>query len=387
MKGRGLAGPFSSNQIAAVMTVGIGSALIPALAPLLLGAMVNEQRLSIVQLGQAATAELFAMGITVGLAGIWLKAVHLRLIAFTATIATVVLNAGTIMVSGELILMLRLMNGICAGVVLWLLIGMLSRAAVPGRLTGLYIGCQAVVTLIFASLGSAFLLPAFGANGGFVGLALIGVLLACAVPFIPQAYAPMSGHAGASLWPPVRGLAALLSIFLYIGGITAIWVYLDPVARRAGYSGTVIGLCVSAGIGMQAIGGWIASASAHRLDPVAMIITGGMVSAAAVTILPLASASPALFVATILVFGFFWGFAVSFQIPFVIDTDPSGRTAMLIGSAQLLGSAAGPALAAWLISGANVGAAPIASAGLFAAGALGVLAVRLSRKSLLPAAA
>ncbi|MEQ1493920.1 MAG: MFS transporter, partial [Terricaulis sp.] len=71
----------SASQISALMFCGVVGLMIPGLQPLLLGAFAEEGRLGAEQLGQVATAELFAMGLTAGLAGCLLKATRLKLVA------------------------------------------------------------------------------------------------------------------------------------------------------------------------------------------------------------------------------------------------------------------------------------------------------------------
>ena len=60
----------TNAQIFALMFCGVVGLMIPGLQPLLLGALVEEGRVSASQIGVVATGELLAMGLTAGFAGI-----------------------------------------------------------------------------------------------------------------------------------------------------------------------------------------------------------------------------------------------------------------------------------------------------------------------------
>lgn len=360
---------FTRAQTAAVMITAIAGSLVPALEPLLLGALVQEHRLSVVQLGQAASLELLAMGVAIGIAGARLKPQRLRIIALVTALTSAALNIATIWSSGVTLLLVRSLNGVCLGILVWLLIGMLARARVPARLTGIYIGAQAGTALVLASFLSAYGIPSFGADGGFACLAVMSLVLIAAVPFLPSAYPLLEGQKSGRALPETRGLATLASVFIYVGGITALWVYVDPLARRGGLGESTIGIAVSTAIGLQIVGGWAASLWAHRLTPIAVIVTGAGANVVAMILLSIGGTGPVGFVAAVAVFGFLWAFVLSFHIQFALEVDPSGRTVMLVASAQLLGAGAGPVMSSACVASADVGMAPVASALLFVMGA------------------
>ena len=124
---------FSNREIAAVVTLTIGSGMIRALQPLLLGALVHEQRLTVAELGLAATLELLAIGVTIGAAGTWLKLERLRAIAAAAVITSIAFNIGTVFASPFLFMLFRALAGVSSGLVLWMLFGMVARLNVPAQ--------------------------------------------------------------------------------------------------------------------------------------------------------------------------------------------------------------------------------------------------------------
>jgi predicted MFS family arabinose efflux permease len=77
----------------------------------------------------------------------------------------------------------------------------------------------------------------------------------------------------------------------------------------------------------------------------------------------------------LLLFSFVWMFVPPFQLPFLLGIDHTARTAMYIGSSQLVGIAVGPLLASTAVEGESV------------AGTLGVTMFCLAAAAVLPLAA
>src|SRR3546814_20392278 len=108
---------FSNREIAAVVTLTIGSGMIRALQPLLLGALVHEQPLTVAELGLATTLELLAIGINIGAAATWLKTDRLRTIHHEAVINYAAFNLGLAFDSQFIIMLFRAHCGLlfCIG--------------------------------------------------------------------------------------------------------------------------------------------------------------------------------------------------------------------------------------------------------------------------------
>jgi hypothetical protein len=76
------------------------------------------------------------------------------------------------------------------------------------------------------------------------------------------------------------------------------------------------------------------------------------------------------FIVATTAFAFLWMLGPPFHMPYLIDIDPSRRSALHMTTAQLLGVAAGPAIASVAVSDTNVTGALIVAAGLYALGGL-----------------
>ena len=373
---------FTARQTAAVMIVGVIGVLIPGLQPQLLGALLAEARLSTSALGLLATVELLAMGIAAGTAGWLLPVGRLRAIAASALVATAAFDLATPLTSGTALFAARIAAGLGEGVLIWLAIGLIVRAARPERWSGIYLALQTLAQLALAAAMGLSIVPLFGSAGGFTLLALVTALGLAALPWFPRAYTALDhGHMAGSALPP-RGIVALIGVTLYLAFIVSVWVYVEPLALQRGIDTATVHLIAPLSLAMQVAGAAAAAALAGRL-PARSVVAA--VASANLALLAVMAASPsaAAFVAATAIFGFLWLFAMPFQVPILIAADPSRRAATLIGGAQLVGSSLGPFVAAFLVSEKDVGPVLWFGAACAVTGVLALIGIGAGRDKIL----
>ncbi len=357
--------PPSLVQSTAVMAVGVVAILIAGLQPLLLGALGQENRLSAVQIGHAATAELLVMGLTAGLAGAWLKPERLKLIGLISGLALAAANLATLQATGEGVTLVRALAGAPAGLMMWMIISLISRAPRPERWSGVYLTVQTLAQLLLASALTAWVVGTQGANGGFVALAGFSALAAVISLAAPDRYAALEHSAETSGLLPLAGWASLAACFLFLAFIVGVWVYAEPLSRQSGHGPQVAGTAVSVSLAFQVLGGGAATILAGRVRWFwAVMICGGLDFLLLALFWSLPGAP--VFLAASAAFGFLWLFVMPFLAPMTIEADPSRRAAVLLGGAQLLGGSLGPLLASALVTDADARGALVFGAGCLA---------------------
>lgn len=366
--------PFTPLEIGAVVAMAITVGCLPAVVPVLLGALFEAHRITGPELGHIATAEALGRVIASVSAGLFLKPVHLRRVAVLCGTVMAATSLAMIPAGPALLMLARFANGLAAGLVLWMLVGLVALVSQPGRLFAVYVTVQAVVALLLAAAINGVLLPLWGPAGGYAVLALLGAApLGCAL-VMPRAY-PLADGAGRARLPTARGLAGLLAAFLYLAGVFAIWVYLGPIARQLGYDPHAVTIAINAAIAMQIAGGACAVRLADRWSGALTTALAALVSAGCVVALLVVHHPAVLYLAAGMI-SFVWMFVASFHLPMIQQCDPSGRSAIHTGTAQLGGIATGPLVAAALVAGPDMRGAGVASVILFAGAAL-VLALTL----------
>ncbi|HEX2817256.1 MAG TPA: MFS transporter, partial [Phenylobacterium sp.] len=304
--------------------------------------------------GLTAMLEALSTGLVTGAAGIVLKPVRLRMIAVIAAAILVVLDLATTRTSGESVMVVRALAGLPEGILLWISIGFISRTVTPERWAAVLFTGMGLTQLSVATGLSALVLPRFGADGGYVTVA-VGAALAIPVAlFLPRSLgAVAAAGAETSGAPPFRGWVALAGTLCMAASLTAVAVYVIPLARQAGLSVAVGRTAISVGLACQMAGGGLATLLAGRIRYITVFWVCAAVFLA--TWGAFAVHAPAwLFIAMTGLSGLAAFMAGPFLVPMTVEADPSRRAAMQSGAVQLLAGAFGPLLASQAVTDHNV---------------------------------
>lgn len=360
--------PFSPTEAAAAIALGLIALLIAGLMGLLLAALADEGRLSAPGIGLAAMLEALSTGLVTGAAGIVLKPVRLRTIAAIAGAALVILDLATVRVSGEGVMIVRALAGLPEGILLWISIGFISRTVTPERWAAVLFTGMGLSQLAVATALTALVLPRFGANGGYVTVAVVAALALPVALFLPRSLGAMAA-AGAetSGAPPFRGWVALAGTLCMAASLTAVGVYVIPLARQAGLSVAIGRTAISVALACQMAGGALATVLAGRIRYITVFWACAAVFVA--TWAAYAIHAPAwLFIGMTGLSGLAAFVAGPFLVPMTVEADPSRRAAMQSGAVQLLAGAFGPFLASMAVTENNVHGVLILAVGLQCAG-------------------
>lgn len=341
----------------ALQYIGVVALLIAGLQPVILGGLAGEGRLTVPQIGVAATAELLALGVACGVAAAILKPTAMRAKLAAACVGHALCNLGSLWVSGGELIALRSLAGIFAGVMLWSTIGMIARSTHPERQAGIFVTLQTLAQLLLAAILPATVMVTGGVNAALACLAALSLTAAVATLWAPSSLKPLprGDTAGPGALTPLAW-AGLCAVFLYMAFIVAIWVYLEPLALRVGLTPAEAQRAVAAALGMQVLGGAAATLLGARLSPPAVLIGAGLVNLGLLAGLAASPSGPA-FMGLVAAFGFLWLFVLPFHTALLIRIDPTRHAAMQLGAAQLLGSSAGPLAASLLVGDSDVAGA------------------------------
>ncbi|MGH8034924.1 MAG: hypothetical protein ACREO9_06850, partial [Lysobacterales bacterium] len=234
------------------------------LQPLLLGQLHAEMRITSVQLGHAGSAELLMMGASTVIAGIWLKPAGLRWTCLIAALGMALANWLTLQANGEMVTLVRGAAGLCGGILIWNTVCMMTRASRPEWWTGVYLTLQGIAMSGMAAFMSALVIGKWGANGGFVTLAVVSIIAGLASLAGPRAYHPLPPTTAPAGLPTPKGAVALLVTFLFLAGIGGIWLYVEPLSVQGGYDKNVVGWAITLSLAAQVVGSALATVLAGR---------------------------------------------------------------------------------------------------------------------------
>jgi hypothetical protein len=350
-------------QISAFVVVGTIALLFAGLQPILLGALVEEHRLTATALGETATIEFFTLGVGVGLCGAFSKPTHLQ---FKGAIAAGVLIAANLLAlreRGVAILVDRAVAGLAEGVIVWLTASLISRSAMPTRWAGIFLVSQGVAQFSLAALLPMTIMKQSGADGGFAVLAAAAGLALIIMFLLPKSLPALNpDHIQSSGGYSAASIMSLVSVFLIFAFFIGLFAYFEQFAAQAHLTAEQSGIAVSLAVGLSILGSGAAAVLAKRVTyfttaliclPINLVVLGVFAN----------HPSVGLFIGVAALFGFFWGFFMPFQVSLVIEVDPTRRSSLLVPGIQGVGAAAGPLLCSFFVTDTDANGGLAAMAG------------------------
>lgn len=357
--------PTRANMWAALWVGSVGL-LSLGLQPILLGALLTEERVNFDQLALAATVEILAIGVGSILSAFFLLGSGaIRLKASIFLVLTAAFNFATAATDGPMaVIVTRAFAGLAEGGLVAFAVELIARSRHPGRVGGYFVTLQTLAQACIAVFLALWIVSRWGAAGGFGTMAIVSIASLGAVLLLPERYGALPrpvDQSTSGLWRPAP-LIALLAIFSFYMFLGALWAFLEPLGADAGITADIVGLMVSVSLVAQILGAMIATAIEARLPFRPVLAVAGvlaMLIALAISLHPPAF----IFWALAMAIGFIWLFVVPFQIRMAVDADASRGAALVVPAAQLFGAALGPAGAsAFVESGSSVGVAYFAAA-------------------------
>lgn len=366
------------SQTAGALIMGVGGLVLSGAMPLLLGALAGEGHIPVERIGDTAMAESLAMAATNAVFSAFVPTTRIRPIGAVALLALAAIDLATGWARDWGVVGVRALAGVPEGILLWIMISMVVRSKTPERWSGVFYTGLTLLELGLVAALTGFVLPRFHAIGAFaVGAGLIALCAPLAL-LCPRAFAALPGGATRAGAPPPRGWLALCVTFLFTASVAGVAIYFVPLAKQAGLSAGIAGAALTASLGVQILGSAMATALAGRIRYYAVLLFTGVVVLASWA--AFASMPPAwLFIGGAMAIGFVFLFSSPFQVPMLIEADPSRSAAAQSGGIGLLGGAVGPFLASRVIAGHNVVAVLALGAAMLIAAMLILTMLHLTR--------
>jgi len=286
------------------------------------------------------------------------------------------------------LMLLRFLSGMGGGAAMAAVAAAIARLAHSDKGYGIYIAIQFILpTAAFLEFPS--LLPQIGFNGMIVILVVLEALALLVVPILLNYPLPTSdedddGENEVFALALILRRPAMLSIVglcIYGAANGGIWAYAERIGLSAGLSYQGVGdlLAVSNILGI--LGALLVVWLQDKFGHIRPIAVGIVLQIVAMVILADAS-SPTEYGVGIVLFQMAWAFTWPYFLSVQADIDPTGTVVVAGAFGNLVGNAAGPAMAAFFVGGGGYASAVWLSAALFVAALVPMLAIK--RKSNLP---
>lgn len=337
----------------ACITIGVLSLLLAGVLPEVLGALADEHRLSVSGIGLVTAFEALSMGLATAAASTWLPAVRLKSIAFVGLTALALADYGTMHASGSGVMLMRTLAGLPEGCLLWIMTSMIARTRTPERWAGVFFTVSTSSQLALAFAFARWVLPFYGADGGFAGLAVISLLGLVVVLRIPGRFTPLPKPEGESGAPPPRGWFALLATLVYVAATSGVGIYIQPLAHEAGLGADTARTAVWVSLAAQIVGSFAATLLAGHVRYFTTFLAATLTFLATWALL-LVHPPGWAFIAANAAGGLMGLFMSPFLVPMTIEADPSRRAAVQSGGAQVLAGALGPFATSFVVGDRDV---------------------------------
>lgn len=372
--------PVKISTLVAVIAIGCVALLMFGIQPLALGALQSAGRISVMQMGTAATVELLTLGgVSAFMAGRF-RPRSLRIWTLVGCVFLVAANAFGLAANGSIFIVTRGIAGIGGGIIVWVATVLIIRRMDAARVNAMFYAAQALSQGAAAALIPLTLNAPFGANASLVVLGGSALLVLPLILLLPQEISAVHSENSSRAAFQSSSVLGLCAAFFVMAGIVGVWVYLEPIATASGMSESVISSSIAASLGAQVVGA-LAIAAVIRLVPPFL---GTVLVALAYLLLTAVfgwSHNVAGFVIAALAFGVLWSIGMSLLLPMMLRLDPTRRAAMFLPAVIMFGSGSGPFIAGTFASDTDITPALIACAAMFTACAgLTALAAFTSRK-------
>jgi MFS family permease len=319
------------------------------LMPQFIEAAVADLRYTEQQVGILSAFVMIGETLAAVAASVWIRRSSWRAVAVAALVGLLVANGASIAVHALIpFIALQGVGGFCGGSLYSLALTMLSDGRRADRYFAYAIGAQTVYQ-IFGLLAGPFMIEHGGVNtmlALFIGLCVLGLLLVSWVPVhgrIPGAAPSAAGLVSR----PV--LLALAGCFLFYVNVGAYWTYIERIGTAAGigFSAVSNGLAFSTAASMAGVflASWLGARRGY-LMPIAVSAVGVVLAIVLLT----GDLKLTAYVVSAVIYGIVWNVSMTYQYGTVNIVDRSRRGVALAPAFHNAGGAAGPALAATVVT-------------------------------------
>lgn len=341
----------STTQNAAAIVIAASSVLVTGIQPVMIGALLDQHRIELAQVGQLAMMEVLMLAAGIMFANFLLPTRRLRLIALIFSAAGCALNLLSMLShNGVELISIRAATGFTEGVLVWVGTSVVVRSRSPSPLFAVSALLQLLTQSALAALMSVVAVPKYGWQSVFLLLSLCSLTNVLVSLCLPSGVTAFSSAGSSEFrWLP-KHIRVLLVAFLQVAAIGALWAYIEPVGQSVGFTSTEIQSLISVTLAIATVGAVGAMLTVQRLQPALVVVLSSAALAAISLLMYETSAhSQMRFGSLLVIFQVVGVFVLPFQAALAFSVEPTGRVTTMVPLLQLLGQALGPLFASWTI--------------------------------------
>jgi len=326
-----------------------------SIMPALVSGLITGLKFSPQVAGRIASCNVYGAAFGAFCAVLLVRHVPWRRAALVLLLALLLLDLGSTQLrSAELLTVVRLLHGLCGGLLVGIAYGAMSRTASPDRCFGVLMVVQASL----GGLGRMFLprlVPDYGAGVLFLSIAAFSVVALALLPFLPDFQRTVPGRGKAAQEPVVAAGAgfvlavALAGVFFFQVGQMSVAAYVIELGKAQSFDLRFITRTVGVANWLAMLGAILVLIIGIRFGRLWPILVGTLVALAGNAAYHLATSAQVFVVANVTT-EIAWFFVIPYLLGLCAEFDRSGRSAALAGLFSKLGLASGPFAASWFLT-------------------------------------
>ena len=350
--------PSAALAIGAISGAG---ALIVSTAPVVVGALDSAFGFEQSQLGDIIFYYNAGFTLLVVAALLFIRHLHWRRAAF---VASALVAAGflalPLLSSFVAVAALFAAIGIAAGMLYALGMTIAGDSDNADRAFGLKLGMESVPSVGMLFFIPAVAMPLGGLQAAAVSFAVLFVVLGLIAIWLPARALPSGEDLDveaalhhdalpvARRSSAAQSLLALAASIIFVAGIAASWSFLELIGAEKGFAAGTIGLVLSIGFGVAALGGFAAAAIGTRFGRVVPMAGVFLFQATGLALIGLSQDIALFTIGTFLLLSTI-NFGLAFLFGLSAELDASGRFVVLSATTLSVGGGVGPAIGGRLI--------------------------------------
>jgi len=333
---------------------GIGLLSLLAL-PFLIGTAMSSLSLNEAQAGLLGTLEFSGVMLSSLAVAPVMGSANRKLIAYIgAGIALVANVASALMSSYEMLIMLRPLAGLGAGLAMACGNATVSNSKNPERFAG-QMSVLCVVLMIVVMLAFSRLSETWGLSGIYASIAVMIVLMGLLMYKLPDHFNHVDHEFSSDFNDSNGGLLKLPALFMLAAFLafslrdTMAWAFVERIGSEVGYSGEEVGnlLSIQAVIGM--VGPLLASIIGSKYGLRTPVTIGVFMSGLVTYVVSQSSGSQLTYTIAVMLMPGTYFFTLAYLTALAAEIDEKGRVVAASGSALMAGIAIGPVIGGELI--------------------------------------
>ncbi|TKB46368.1 MFS transporter [Thalassotalea mangrovi] len=335
----------------ALLWVAMMGAAVTTLMPLILGAFSESGLFSVQQVGWLTSADVAGILLSSASAFLWVRKVPWKPVVALTLAGFIAANGiSTSLTDFTSLLVCRFVAGLCCGVSYAIALAALGDQNNSDKAFGDAVTLQ----VIYGTIGFA-ILPWIIQHWGYAGIFQffnISLLITFVLVWVqfPRNQRTSSQENTKIAVSPVALIFFAIVCYYFAQGL--IWAHLERIGDAHGISSTDIGLILSAGFGISALGSWLSGPLAKKIGRPASLYLTLVLQLGCIVALMLMNQANAWIIYAIatVIYQIFWSFVVPIMMAIFNDSDKSGRLIVFCISAFKLGLVAGPPVAGFILA-------------------------------------